>query len=274
MTDLALERNGRGPRVVFIHGSFGWGRDSFAKQTPLHDGHEVILVDRRGFGASPSAEHLGWPADADDLVRILDELGPCHLVGHSYGGVVAMLAAQRRLDRVMSLVVIEPPAFGLAAGDADADRLSEAFAPAYRDAPTSSATEFGRAWGAAIGRTAEMQAAWEASLTQDDLAALEATRRERWPGDAPIDLAALRDAGFPITVVRGAWMPEVFEGGHPTGRAFAAVCHAIVTAIVAREVVFAGSTHSPQSEEPGPFNALLREVWLEAETTLRLAPAR
>jgi pimeloyl-ACP methyl ester carboxylesterase len=274
VTDLALERNGRGPRAVFIHGSFGWGRSTFGKQTPLHADHEVILVDRRGFGKSPSAEHLGWPVDADDLVGVLEEFGPCHLVGHSYGAVVALIAAQRRPERIRSLVVIEPSCLGVAAGDPDADRVAAAFEPVYRDAPAMTAMEFGRAWGAAIGRTAEVQSAWEARLTAADLAALEASRRERWPGDAPVDLGALRNAGFPITVVRGAWMPAVFPGGHPTGRAFAAVCHAIVTATVAREVVFSGSTHNPQIEEPGAFNALLREVWHEAETTVRLAPAR
>jgi pimeloyl-ACP methyl ester carboxylesterase len=41
-----------------------------------------------------------------------------HLVGWSYGGVVAMLAATRRPDVLGSLAVLDPPAFGIVRGDA------------------------------------------------------------------------------------------------------------------------------------------------------------
>lgn len=47
-----------------------------------------------------------YDVDADDVVSLLGE--GTHLVGHSYGGVAAMLAAARRPDLVRSLCLIQP----------------------------------------------------------------------------------------------------------------------------------------------------------------------
>jgi pimeloyl-ACP methyl ester carboxylesterase len=51
-----------------------------------------VLVDRRGFGESTYADAEGWPIDMHDLGELLQEIGPAHLVGQSYGAVVALLA--------------------------------------------------------------------------------------------------------------------------------------------------------------------------------------
>jgi pimeloyl-ACP methyl ester carboxylesterase len=52
-----------------------------------------------------------------DIARLLDDLGPAHLVGQSYGAVVVLLAAALRPKQVLSLTAIEPPVFDLARGD-------------------------------------------------------------------------------------------------------------------------------------------------------------
>ncbi len=53
MKDLHIVELGEGDSVVMVHGSFGWGEDTFGKQRPLSDQHRLMLVDRRGFGKSP-----------------------------------------------------------------------------------------------------------------------------------------------------------------------------------------------------------------------------
>jgi pimeloyl-ACP methyl ester carboxylesterase len=100
--------------AVFIHG-FGSER-SIWKTTlaALDPGMPVAELDLPAHGKSP----LGDVESFDDIVEAvamaLDRaaIGPCHLVGHSFGGVIAMaLAAQRRVD-VRSLMLIAPAGLG------------------------------------------------------------------------------------------------------------------------------------------------------------------
>jgi Alpha/beta hydrolase family len=88
---LHVDVFGAGDPAIFVHGSFGWGLDTFPEQRALSDEYRIILVDRRGFGGSSSLEAMGWPADMHDVAALLDDVGPAHLVGQSYGAVVALL---------------------------------------------------------------------------------------------------------------------------------------------------------------------------------------
>lgn len=122
MTEMHVTRWGNsGPRIVLVHGgaqgSGGGAERSFGRQKPLGDeGLQLILPDRPGHGLSPDP---GRPDDADadgTLVAGLIEDGT-HLVGHSFGGCVALDAAIKRPDAVRSLMLIEPAMHMFAAGD-------------------------------------------------------------------------------------------------------------------------------------------------------------
>ena len=82
---------GEGDAAVFVHGSFGWGEETWREQRPLAEHYRLLLVDRRGFGASPANGRVDFERDAHDVAEVL--AGGAHLVGHSYGGVVSLLAA-------------------------------------------------------------------------------------------------------------------------------------------------------------------------------------
>src|SRR5262249_60113101 len=104
---------GDGEPAVLVQGSFGWGEETFKAQCPLADRYKLLLVDRRGFGDTPPRdERVDFAKDADDVAELLGSSERAHLVGHSYGGVVSLLAAARQPSAVRSLCVIEPPAFG------------------------------------------------------------------------------------------------------------------------------------------------------------------
>jgi pimeloyl-ACP methyl ester carboxylesterase len=263
VSELHCDVSGVGVPAIFVHGSFGWGAETFAEQRPLADGHRVILVDRRGYGGSRFAQAKGWPADMRDIADLLDEAGPAHLIGQSYGAVVALLAAGLVPEQVLSLVAIEPPAFEVAHGDPAADATVAAMRPIFARAGAMSAREFTTAWAQARGMTDDRIAEWINGFeVEGDLgsAAMEAARLERWPGDAPFEFDALAAARFPKVLVRGAWLPEV-AGSVGAGRDFAAVCETIAARIGARVVVFEHSTHNPQLQEPDAFNQLLRDLW-------------
>ncbi len=262
---LHIERFGAGPApAVFVHGSFGSAASAFAAQRTLSESRELVFVDRRGFGGSPAVEDLGWQTDAADVVALVDELGSAHLVGHSYGAVVCLLAAGMRADAVLSLVAVEPPLFTVVAGDPAADELTEKTRAVAARAPELDMDDFMREWGASLGQSRFEVQAWTSGFSQSEWAAAESSRRERWPGDAPIDYDALAAATFPKVLVHGGWNPEVVGHKAKVGAGFAAVCHAIAERIGGGVERFGDSSHTPQHEEAAAFNDLLRRVWSSA----------
>ena len=96
-------------RLVWLH---GWGQDhrAFAKLAGLFDRAATNrLFDLPGFGASPPlSPDAGTEDYADALARELeaDGGGPAVLIGHSYGGRVAVQLAARRPELVSALVLI------------------------------------------------------------------------------------------------------------------------------------------------------------------------
>ncbi|MFL5944299.1 MAG: alpha/beta fold hydrolase, partial [Gaiellaceae bacterium] len=102
---------GEGEPAVFVHGSFGWGEETWREQRPLGEHNRLLLIDRRGFGSSAPDGRVDFERDAEDVAELLGD--GAHLIGHSYGGVVSLLAAARRPEAVRSLALIEPPAFGV-----------------------------------------------------------------------------------------------------------------------------------------------------------------
>jgi pimeloyl-ACP methyl ester carboxylesterase len=91
---------GPGPRVILVHGS--------AQGSSAAKGWQVLVPDRPGHGQSPDP---GRPDDSElDGAWVAEMLGEdgAHLVGHSFGGAVALAAAAQRPDKVLSLTLIEP----------------------------------------------------------------------------------------------------------------------------------------------------------------------
>ncbi len=95
------------PRVVALH---GWGRDSSDFVEAL-SGLPALAVDLPGFGASPApGEPIGAAGYLEHLDPVFDHLRqPVVLVGHSFGGRVALAAAVARADQVGGLVLIGVP---------------------------------------------------------------------------------------------------------------------------------------------------------------------
>jgi pimeloyl-ACP methyl ester carboxylesterase len=111
-TVRVLERPGNDPAVVFIHGLPGTAQD-FDKVTALLPGRHTIAFDRPGFGFSSG----GYHPLAEQLMTIqqlLDALGVRRplLVGHSYGGTLALAYAARRPQAVRGLVLVDAAAAG------------------------------------------------------------------------------------------------------------------------------------------------------------------
>lgn len=107
-TPLGWHRAGEGPPIVLVHGACG-DKGNWIWCTPhLAPSLTVYAVDRRGRGRSGDAPEYSIEREHEDLVAVVEAIGrPVTLVGHSYGGVVA-LGAARLTELVERLVLYEP----------------------------------------------------------------------------------------------------------------------------------------------------------------------
>jgi pimeloyl-ACP methyl ester carboxylesterase len=94
-------------RIVFVHGSVGNAQSTWTEQRALAGRFECVFVTRSGYPPGPPLERIDFEEQADDVAGALRDGD--HLVGHSYGGVVSLLAAARG-PKLASLTVSEPPA--------------------------------------------------------------------------------------------------------------------------------------------------------------------
>jgi pimeloyl-ACP methyl ester carboxylesterase len=96
-----------GPRVAFLHGLFGQGRNWTQIGKALVDQYRVLLVDLPHHGRSATTGHFDYLRVADRVAGLLDANDPVALVGHSLGGKVAMVLALRHPELVERLCVVD-----------------------------------------------------------------------------------------------------------------------------------------------------------------------
>ena len=108
---------GSGPAVVCIHANASTSTQWRGLMELLAPTHRVIAPDNYGAGKSPdwhSSTHIALQDEVDFLEPVLalsDE--PFTLIGHSYGGAVALRAALANPKRVRALVLYEPTLFAV-----------------------------------------------------------------------------------------------------------------------------------------------------------------
>jgi len=81
-----------------VHGSFTSGEDAWIQQRELADRYQLLVVDRCGHGQSADTGRFGFEEQADDIADLLGK--SAHLVGSSYGAVLALIVAQREARRI------------------------------------------------------------------------------------------------------------------------------------------------------------------------------
>ncbi|MGR3503146.1 alpha/beta fold hydrolase [Pseudaestuariivita sp.] len=217
--ELAWHELGQGPRtLVAVHCSLAFGKAWAGVAKALDGRMQVLACDMPGHGASPDwrpgdAELQGLTADA--VVARMEALsGPAHLVGHSFGGTVALRVALERPDLVASLTLIEPVFFAAAFAHDPASRaVYEAqftgFGDAYRRGDLrSAAREFTSIWGGGVP--------WEA--LPEPQRQMMADRIHLIPAGEPgiiddvggmLALGRLEALSCPVTLIEGAESPPI-----------------------------------------------------------------
>lgn len=126
--EIAYDTAGSGPAVVFLHGGFMDRRSWDAQMAPFAKQFRVVRYDIRPFGESSTPEEAyNVP---DDLLRLLDHLkiDRAHLVGHSFGGGVALDFALQHPDRVSTLTLVAAPPSGFVPPQEEVKQITTIFA--------------------------------------------------------------------------------------------------------------------------------------------------
>jgi esterase len=106
---LFFQQLGQGEPLVILHGIFGSGDNWLSLGRRFAEHYNVLLIDQRNHGQSPWSNDFNYSLLADDLLNFIDQQGfnKINLLGHSMGGKVSMLFAQRYPERLNKLVVID-----------------------------------------------------------------------------------------------------------------------------------------------------------------------
>jgi sigma-B regulation protein RsbQ len=112
---VTVSGNPDGPPMVFVHG-FGGSQESWSFVAPEFEAdYRVVVFDHVGAGSSDLAAYNRGKYDslhgyADDIIEVIESLGLRDVicVGHSVGGMMCILAANRRPDLISRLILLGP----------------------------------------------------------------------------------------------------------------------------------------------------------------------
>lgn len=116
---LTIEGKGKGEPVILLHSSASSGRQWRHLKRAIGDRYRLLALDLCGYGETPLPLHPeGFRLEQEVTLveQVMEHIeGPFHLVGHSYGGAVALKTALKleHTGRIRSLYVHEPVLFSL-----------------------------------------------------------------------------------------------------------------------------------------------------------------
>jgi len=245
ISQLYVEQHGDGPRVLFVHGGEeAGGATAFAPQIPLAKHFTLVWPDLPGHGKSPAQGHKNADRDAGIISELLGD--GAHLVGHSYGGAVALRVAALYPERIHSITLIEPATFDIAAYDPVVFELlmkivAASQIPDLRLRLETFATAVGihKVWTDPLSDTYRRFA--------EDLPTLQTPAPD-----------AISSRQYAEKIVAAGVPALVISGGHLA--AFEILCDVMAQALHGERTVVPGYSHTPQ-QNAAVFNARLDEFW-------------
>jgi len=215
---VAYADAGSGETVLLLHSSASAGAQWRSLTETLQARCRILAPDLYGYGETdpwPGRGPLRLAEEAALADAVLAQSrGPIHLVGHSYGGAVALRFALQQAERLRSLTLIEPVAFHLLRGaPADAADRRLFLAVAAVAAVVSEATATGDYRGGMARFVNYWNGAGAWSRTKPELQAALARRTPKVALDFWATMtestprAAYRRIAVPTLVLRGAESP-------------------------------------------------------------------
>ena len=238
-----------GSDVVFLHG-FGGDSDTWLfNQRRIAEQHRTFAFDLPGHGGSTKqVEHGSIEELASSIRDSLDrlELRRIHLVGHSMGAAIALALCNGQPERIASVALVAPFAFGSRANE----RYVSDFTSAQRSRDIQRCLTLLFADPKAVRRDMVEAVVRYKRLdgVTDALAKIAASvLREPAPAELSSVSKTLTDR---VLVIRGAHDNILSAAEIPPG---------------VRLQMLEYSGHMPHMEEPGPVNELLLEHFAKAD---------
>ena len=248
-------KTGRAP-LVCLHGGPGSTHNYFAPLERLAAERPVVLYDQLGCGSSDRPDDVEWCLDVflDELDALRAHLGleRVHLLGTSWGGMLALEHALARQESVASLILSSTLA-SAAQWEAEARRLRDAIDGTDDEAAREFETRHFYRRGAEVVELARMRAERGASVYE------AMWGRNEWTMTGALKgwdvRSRLHELTLPTLVLRGA-----YDMSTPT------ISRTLLDGIPhAREVVFVASSHTPVLEETERYLDVVREFLYSVE---------
>ncbi|MGQ0642062.1 MAG: alpha/beta fold hydrolase [Gemmatimonadaceae bacterium] len=241
-----------GDPVVLVHGSWG-DHENWASVVPsLSNSFRVLTYDRRGHSLSERPAGQGSVhEDVADLAALLDELGHCpaHIVGNSFGASIVLRLAAARPGLFRSLIVHEPPLFGLLKDEPKAKNALQAVQE--RMAVVASLLATGD-WAGGARQFVETIAIGPGAWLE-----LPQTARETFIFNAPTWLDEIHDAEaleIDLSDLRRFAAPALLTNGDQSPPFFPLVVNRVAAAMPQAAVhAYAGAGHVPHLSLPKEY---------------------
>ncbi len=252
---------GKGEPVVFVHGAVGDYRTWEAQINPFAQNYRVIAYSRRF--AYPNEQVLNESNDysvtahSKDLTQFLKtlDIGPVHLVGHSYGAFTALMTAIEHPELLRSLTLGEPPVMSLLQNIPDGDKIGNDFvakvfiptAEAFNNNNDKKAVELfigGVLMDSLYFSQAPQQ---QKDIMMDNILELRAVVSEEniFP---PLDCDEIKTLKMPVLLIKGDRSPEILT----------VIIDELATCIDNNEVAtLPNCSHGLEYENPIEFNRIV-----------------
>ncbi len=235
---MMVEQLGQGPRIVFVHGGGAGGALAWQEQWPLAERWQLVMPARPGYGASPWLGSEDFERDAGYIAALI-EPGD-HVVAHSYGAAVAMLAVAQHVSKVATLTIIESGTSDIAKDDPAVTAFHYAVLGLAAHPPADD-EQFLRA----LFRIIQPNQPLPPELPPPLRAFARHLRHFRVPAEAQVPEQLLREAPLRKLHVSGGHSPA-YEG----------ITNRLAERLGGERIVIPGAGHMPQ-RTGAPFNAAL-----------------
>lgn len=264
---LEYEVLGSGEPVLFIHGSLVAGTFlPLIHDEHLAEGYRLIRYHRRGCaGSDPAPAQFTIEDQARDAAAVLSHLGVdrAHVVGHSYGGLIALQLALAEPETVHSLSLLEPPLLPEATGSAFQEAMEPILDTYHRGDPKAAVDSFlcmacGTDWRTEAEATVP-GASEQAENAAQTFFEVEVPAFMQWA----LDIERTKDTVQPVLYITGDQTAPIFRPGKELFRSLAPHCE---------HVDLARLNHLLQIRDPGLVGATIADFLARHPLTIGRNP--